>query len=102
RHTSVACIPPRLAILPETLLEQGRIDEAAQVLGDAPLPDPLPQQLDMMFVLDVRARVRIAQGRLDEGIADLRELGRRAESWVMHSPGAVPWRAELALALREA
>jgi DNA-binding CsgD family transcriptional regulator len=53
----------------------------------------------MNYLLDSMGRLRIAQGRVDEGIAHFRECGRRLEELETRNPGLVPWRANLAPAL---
>src|SRR3954451_10411311 len=53
----------------------------------------------MNYLLDSIGRLRIAQNRLDEGVAYLRECGRRLEAWGTSNPGFVPWRTNMAPAL---
>ncbi len=59
----------------------------------------VPDLLVANPLLEVRGRLRVAQGRVDEGIADLRECGRRLQAWFIRNPGLVPWRTSLALSL---
>jgi DNA-binding CsgD family transcriptional regulator len=73
-----------LACLVEALVERGALEEAAA------LPPAYPTER----VLLARGRLRLAQGRVDDAVDDLRECGRRA-------PGLLPWRSLLAHALLE-
>jgi DNA-binding CsgD family transcriptional regulator len=59
----------------------------------------LPELLHTTFVLDTRARLRLAQGRAREALDALRECARLLEVWKIRSPGRIPWRASAALAL---
>jgi DNA-binding CsgD family transcriptional regulator len=54
------------------------------------LPDPLA----------VRGRLRLAQGRFAEAVADLRAAGRGLEARGCTNPSSEPWQIDLALALR--
>ena len=76
--------PDAVACLAEVLLERGATDEAAALFEGRPASE---------YVLLARGRVRLAQGRLDEAIEDLRHAGNL-------SP-ALPWRSLLACALLE-
>jgi DNA-binding CsgD family transcriptional regulator len=51
------------------------------------------------FLLSARGRLRLAQGRFAEAVADLRECGSRCAAWGATGPALSPWRAHLALAL---
>jgi hypothetical protein len=51
------------------------------------------------FVLFARGRLRFAQGRHAEAIADLDQLGRRERKWRGRNPAVFPYRSFLALAL---
>jgi DNA-binding CsgD family transcriptional regulator len=51
------------------------------------------------YLLSARGRLRLAQGRFAEAVADLGECGRRCGAWGATGSAAVPWRAHLALAL---
>lgn len=79
------------ASLLEVLVERGAIEEAAALVPVYPTER----------VLLARAKLRLAQGRLDDAIEDLRECGRRALAVGTASPAALPWRSLLAHALVE-
>jgi DNA-binding CsgD family transcriptional regulator len=73
--------------------ELARIE--AEVLERGSDPDALPYHL----VVHARGLVRIAQGELERGIADLLECGRVSLAWGSGNPTTVPWRSDAALAL---
>jgi DNA-binding CsgD family transcriptional regulator len=83
------------AWLGAVLVERGELDEADQLLLDGPLPLLYP----MIWVLLSRARLRLAQGRLDHAVDDLRESGRRALALDHIGPTVSAWRSDLARAL---
>ena len=65
-------------LLVEVALERGRLDYAEALLVDNHLAGEVPDVFVFFnFVLFARGRLRLAQGRTDEGIADLLELGER-------------------------
>ena len=97
------CGPPwPLAFLLDTLTEQGHLAAADAALSriessvDAP-----PEMLAWPFVLEARGRLRLAQDRLADGLADLFEAGRRWQRLHCHSASASRWRADAALALAQ-
>jgi DNA-binding CsgD family transcriptional regulator len=59
----------------------------------------IPDTFVHNWVLDSRGRVHLAQGRIEDAIADLEELGRRDERRDHPNPAAHPHRSRLALAL---
>ena len=89
-----------VACLGEVLIERGRLDEAERLLMDGPLAAPTPA-VATTSVLLARGRLRLAQGRAAEAVAELRECGARAEAIGIVNPALVPWRSRLAEALLE-
>lgn len=51
------------------------------------------------YLHSARGRLRLAQGRFDDAVEDLRECGRLHAAHGAHGPAVCPWRAPLALAL---
>lgn len=51
------------------------------------------------YLHSARGRLRLAQGRFDDAVEDLRECGRLHAVLGAHGPAVCPWRAPLALAL---
>lgn len=78
------------------LLERGELEEAAELL-DEDFSAGTSRSIEMIRFTLVRGRLRAAQGRLGEALADFKECGRRCAGLGMPTLGAVPWRAEAAL-----
>ncbi len=83
------------AFLALALLERDAIEEADDLLARAPLEGAIDTTA-AVHALMARSRVRMAQGRTAEAIADLRTVGELA---TVDNPNLVPWRSTLALAL---
>ena len=88
-----------LAPLLDALVERGELEGAARLLHEHEDAWPLPDAPESLFLLVSTAHLRAAQRRFGESIEDLRECGRRLDSWGVRNPGYVPWRAELAAVL---
>jgi DNA-binding CsgD family transcriptional regulator len=95
-------LPWLLSPMIEVLLEQGEPAAASQAVKDAGLADEFPELYQFNYLLYSLGRVRLAEARAGEGIALLRECGRRLGEWGILNPGAIPWRAALAPALAAA
>jgi DNA-binding CsgD family transcriptional regulator len=95
-------LPVVITSLVDVLIEMGELDEAERLLEEHQLGGELPDSLVTHLLLESRGRLRTAQGRLDVGIDDLRECGRRLQTWMVRNPALVPWRSSLALALAAA
>jgi DNA-binding CsgD family transcriptional regulator len=92
-------LPFAISGLIDALIERGELDEAERALVESGITGPLPELLHVTFVLDSRARLRLAQGRPQDALADLHECARLLKGWKIRNPGRVPWRASAALAL---
>lgn len=89
-----------VGVLLEVLVERGELDAAEALLRESGVERGVPDRFVGLWVILGRASVRVAQGRLDEGIADLEQLGHRGEdSWRPWNPAMFPYRSALALAL---
>jgi DNA-binding NarL/FixJ family response regulator len=88
-----------VAFLIDGLLERDRVDDAEAALVRAGLDGPLPDDCAGNAVAVSRARLRAAQDRRGEAIADLREAGARLTAAGMENPAFLAWRSELALLL---
>jgi DNA-binding CsgD family transcriptional regulator len=97
RNTDTAT-PWPVAVLSDVLVEQGQIEEADRQHASCNLTVELPE-FTWGLLLESRGRLRLAQGRLEEAVGELREAGRRWESIGMRNPAAARWRADAALAL---
>ena len=91
--------PDPASFLCDALVEQGLLDEADAVLEDSGYERSLPERQGYQVLLFSRARLRVAQSRIQEAVADLRELCRRVEGLGIVNPAAFPWRSTLAIAL---
>lgn len=91
-------MPSAMAYLVLSLLEQGEVGAASTLYDDVGLQGPIPEHIVTNVLVFARALVRFAQGRNEEGFADLLELGRREDKWQIAAP-ALPGRSTAALAL---
>ena len=94
-------LPGAVASLVNPLVEEGRYDEAEAILVDTRVQERHGQSHAFCWttlLLPARGRLRIAQGRPREGLADLLGCGEH-ESAANRSPALWPWRSEAALAL---
>jgi DNA-binding NarL/FixJ family response regulator len=81
------------------LVERGELADAMRVVERAGLSDDLPATYQSGLVLDSRGRLRVAQGRVREGIADLLAAGERMLALHAPNPAPLAWRSSAALAL---
>ena len=88
-----------VGFLADALVERGEIAVADAAFRDYGLTDALfPNLLVANLLLDARGRLRCAQGRYEEGLADLLSVGERQAAWEISNPGVIPWRSSAALA----
>jgi DNA-binding CsgD family transcriptional regulator len=95
-------LPGAVASLINPLVEHGRFDEAESVLVDTRVEErhgTSPSLGWAGMLLPARGRLRAAQGRLRDALADLLACGERYESAANRSPSLWPWRSEGALVL---
>jgi DNA-binding CsgD family transcriptional regulator len=92
-------LPFAISGLIDALVERGELDAAERALEESGIAGPLPELLHLTFVYESRARLRLAQGRPQEALDDLRACTWLLEGWNIRSPGRNPWRASAALAL---
>ena len=95
--TSERTHPEGRAFLAEVLLERGRLDEAVATLGAVAADDE--RRYQAVHPLAVRARLRIATGDLEGGLADQLEVGRRLDAFGVRNPSYSAWRSSAALVL---
>jgi DNA-binding CsgD family transcriptional regulator len=84
-------------VLLEGLVEQGELDAAEQALA------PLDSETESGSLISpplrfARGRLRVAQGRVAEGLEDILAVGALLTRSLVISPGALSWRSEAALA----
>ncbi|HZO04919.1 MAG TPA: LuxR C-terminal-related transcriptional regulator, partial [Solirubrobacterales bacterium] len=90
-------VPFVSAFLALALVERGELEEADAVVDAAGCGPDLPPIIHMELLLWARARLRAAQGRDAEALADLADYGARCDRVGAHLPG-IPWRGDAALA----
>ena len=84
-------------VLVNALVEQGELDAAEAALA------PFDREIESDYLAAAllrfgRGRLRIAQGRIDEGLADLLGVGELTTRALVTCPSYLPWRSEAALA----
>jgi DNA-binding CsgD family transcriptional regulator len=84
-----------MQFLVEILLEQGRLEEAAEAAATI---DAVPQIAVDALARQARARVLLAQRRPEEALAAARAAGERAAATLTDNAVLVPWRRTAALA----
>jgi len=95
-------LPGAVAAMINPLVEYGSLDDAERVLADTRVEERHGGSHSLSWaamLLPARGRLRMAQGRLDDGLADLLACGERHESAANCSPSLWAWRSEAALAL---
>jgi DNA-binding CsgD family transcriptional regulator len=92
-------IPFALSLLIEVLIERGEIDAAERELRGRWAEREIPPGPTSNFLLEARGLLRLAQGRMREGVEDLLEFGRRDALWGAANPLASRWRSRASLAL---
>ena len=99
-HGWLEGLPMAPAFLVDALIELGRIDDAAAELAAGGLEGELPDAALVLPALAARGRLRIAQGEPEAGVADLLEVGVRAErAGLLSTAGPPTFRAYAAPAL---
>lgn len=83
--------PPLFGALAQALIERGDLAGAEEALEHSGCGPGLPEFVCLNPVFHVRGCLRLAQGRLDEALADFEECGRRAARVRLRNPGD-PWR----------
>ena len=84
-------------VLVRVLLEQGELDEAEETLAT------LEGEAESGFVTAAglrlaRGRLRVAQGRVAEGLEDFLDVGKGLTQAMVTCPSYLPWRSQAALA----
>ena len=87
--------------LTEALVERGELDEADEVVERGGATAAATRVYATAQLLLARGRLRMAQGRVEEGIEALRESGRWSLETDVFNPASGAWRSELAHALLE-
>jgi DNA-binding CsgD family transcriptional regulator len=88
-----------LGVLIAALVEGGEVDAAEEALVENGFGGDIPPGLPTNDLVDARGQLRLAQGRPDDALGDLREYGRRVELWGSANPLASRWRSRASAAL---
>jgi DNA-binding CsgD family transcriptional regulator/tetratricopeptide (TPR) repeat protein len=99
RETGLAIAEAAHSFLLDALTDGGQWDEAEAALEAGGLQGSIPNLYLANFLLLARARLRVASGRLESAIVDLRELDRRRRDWPGGDPRVPFHRTVLAEAL---
>ena len=86
------------AILIQPLVARGAVADAQSVLAEFER-EPDSDDLNVLLMLEARANLRRAQGRLEEARADLERLQTETEQRGIKWLGATSWLADLAIVL---
>ena len=90
------------AFLADSLMEQGKLDDAAAALARAERGDVLAGTTTrLLYFTNTSARLRILRGDLAGGVAELLDAGRRYESVGSRNPAFIAWRSPAAVALHQ-
>ncbi|HEY6760132.1 MAG TPA: LuxR C-terminal-related transcriptional regulator, partial [Baekduia sp.] len=84
------------AFLVDALVERGALDEAETILESIGMLGAIPENMLFQPLLYARGDLRIAQGRLGEGVEDLLEGGRRAAEAGIRTPAFRDYRSSAA------
>ncbi|MDQ3730011.1 MAG: helix-turn-helix transcriptional regulator, partial [Actinomycetota bacterium] len=92
-------LPFTVSFLVDALTERRDLDSAEAVLAVHGFMGELPDFTLFIPLLHARGALRVAQGRPEEGLADLLLSGKRAKAWGSRNPTFLPWRPNAAMAL---
>ena len=98
-HSLTFWLPSAFQCGVDILLERPSVDDKSQLVESLALPPTLAATISGAFVSAVRGRLRLAQGRRAEAIADLRRAGEIAIGARVSNSLWLLWRSPLALAL---
>jgi DNA-binding CsgD family transcriptional regulator len=98
-HNLTLSVPLQASSLGLTLLERGKLDQAAAVVEGVTLGLTLDVPPIGGALLESRGRVCLARGQRARAIADLRHCGQLAAVIQADNPNLFAWRSALALAL---
>ncbi|MGH3841629.1 MAG: hypothetical protein ACRDS0_09330 [Pseudonocardiaceae bacterium] len=98
-HNLTLAVPLHAAYLGLTLLERGKLDQAAAAVEEIAPGLSIVAPSIAATLLEARGRVRLARGQRAQAIADLRHCGQLADHMRLYNPNLFTWRSALALAL---
>jgi DNA-binding CsgD family transcriptional regulator len=92
-------LPLATAFLTDALIDQGKLDEASEILAAVESAIENADSIAANPLLFSRGRLRLSRGQTEAGLADLLEVGRRGAAWGARTPAFLPWRSTAATAL---
>jgi DNA-binding CsgD family transcriptional regulator len=88
----------QVGVMVRVLVERGDVDSAEEVLERNRMTGELRNAYHVKELLERRGRLRLAQDRVQEALADLRLAGERQLAFDMPNPATLAWRSQAALA----
>jgi DNA-binding CsgD family transcriptional regulator len=88
----------QVGILVRVLMERGDLSQAQAVLEENRMCGELREAFHVRELLERRGRLRLAQGQVEEALADLLMAGESALGFDMPNPATLAWRSQAALA----
>ena len=88
-----------LAVLIDSLIERGELEEAERALRSSGYGDAIPPGMASNSLLEARGLLHVARGRAREALEDLTRFGRQNELWGAANPLASRWRSRASRAL---
>jgi DNA-binding CsgD family transcriptional regulator len=99
-HGYDGAIPVPLTCLLQVLIEADRLKEGERILTSLGLASETQSPfVHFRLLRATRGHLRIAHGRLEEGVSDLRASGSELDGFGFRTPVHVPWRSWLATGL---
>jgi DNA-binding CsgD family transcriptional regulator len=89
------------ACLSACLVEQGKLEEAREVLDGAESGGAVPKNIMGVYLLMARGGLFLAEGQPDASVSVLREVAECARGWMDRGSVMLPYRSILALALAQ-
>jgi DNA-binding CsgD family transcriptional regulator len=88
-----------LAVLIDSLIERGELEEAERALSASGYGDAIPPGMASNSLLEARGLLHLARGRAREALEDLTRFGHHNELWGAANPLASRWRSRASRAL---
>jgi DNA-binding CsgD family transcriptional regulator/RecA/RadA recombinase len=92
-------LDPFVYIQADSLIEQGRLEEAAKVFAESDWAAWTPDDAPTYPARNSRACLRVLRGDVEGGLEELLGAGRGFEATGGRNPAFMPWRSQAALAL---
>ncbi len=89
-----------VALLVESAIERGRLDEAEQILGSLTSPEAR-RCWTWARVLKARGRLHARRGQVKAALSCFQAAGEHARAWPFDNPAAFSWRAAAAVTSHE-